>query len=283
MFKKTILISASALMLLGALLFGGMMTMLKWNFGKLSTVKYETNEHIVNEAFYGISVSTDTARVIFVPSEDGSVSVVCNERAKSRHSVSVEDGVLRVEIVDTRKWYDRIDLDFGTHAITVSLPADAYGDLTVKNKTGSITVPNDFSFASATLTVDTGEIDFSASVTGELKIKTSTGGVRAGALSAGALDISVSTGRITLEDVIAEGEMTLRSSTGGIRLTRCDAAEIDIKTDTGSVVGTLLSEKLFDTRSSTGRVRVPEPSGNERCKIRTDTGSIRIEIAEKTE
>ena len=283
MSKKATLIIAITLILLGALLFAGVMTMLKWNFGKLSTVKYETNEHIISEAFYGISISSNTARIVFQPSENGLVSVVCHEPTNLRHSVSVSEGVLKIEIADTRKWYEHIALDFGSPTVTVSLPPSAYGELQIKNATGSITVPIDFSFASATITTSTGALDFSASVEGMLKIKTSTGSIRAGALTAGDLEISVSTGKITLEDLISEGDMTLRTDTGNIRLSRCDAAAININTDTGSVIGTLLSEKLFDAKSATGKVSVPAPSGVEPCKIRTDTGSIRIEIAEKTE
>ena len=48
------LIVAAALVLVGAILFGGMMFMIKWDFLKLSTVKYETNIHEIGEK---ISVS----------------------------------------------------------------------------------------------------------------------------------------------------------------------------------------------------------------------------------
>jgi DUF4097 and DUF4098 domain-containing protein YvlB len=316
--KKAVLILSLTLLLLGAILFGGAMTMLKWNFQMLSTVKYETNEHEIADAFDSVSVSTDTARVVFEPSEDGRISVVCHERVKAPHTVSVIDGVLSIKLVNERRWYDYIGLDLDTPTVTVKLPLAQYAALTVKSKTGSISVPRGFSFSEVSLRTNTGRISFSASVAGALSIEAGTGAVILSDLSAGSVWLSVSTGEIraselsvagsaafesstgkikvthlsceslsaeldtgdlTLEDTVASGRLTVETDTGDVRLTRCDAAALDIETDTGDVVGTLLSEKLFDAKSDTGRVRVPAPSGTAPCRIRTDTGSITMEIA----
>lgn len=318
MSKKTILILSFTLIFLGAILFGGAMTMLKWDFKMLSTVKYQTNEHTVTEEFTEILISTDTARVVLEPSEDGRVSVVCHERIKAPHSVSVEGGVLRIEITDKRKWYEHIGLDLDAPTITVKIPEGEYGALTLRSKTGGVSVARGFTFASASVKTSTGSIRFAASVRGTLTVKASTGGIKLENLSTDSLDLSVSTGSITvsnatvthdvhldsstgktnltalrcrdlisegdtgdvsLTDVIASGKLKLETDTGSILLSRCDAAEIEIETDTGNVVGTLLCEKLFDAKSDTGRVTVPEPVGTSPCKIRTDTGNIKIELA----
>ena len=318
MSKRTIIILSATFLCLGAILFGGAMSMLKWNFRTLSTVKYETAEHRVLDAFESISVKSDTAKIVFEPSEDGQTTVVCHERAKSPHAVSVRDGVLTVELTEHRRWYDYIGLDLGSPTVTVRLPAGAYAALTVRTKTGDISLPSDFSFDTARLRTSTGSVCVSASVSGMLSVETGTGNVSVENLSAGALDLSVSTGRILvsdvcvsggvslesstgkislvclecrsltsesdtgsvfLSDVIAVGKMKIESDTGDVRLTRCDASDIDIETDTGSIVGTILSEKLFDAKSDTGRVRTPEPSGTERCRLRTDTGRIEIDLA----
>lgn len=318
MSKKTLFVLSAACILFGAILFAGAMTMVKWNFKLLSTVKYETNEHHVAEPFDRISVLTDTARVVFEPSEDGRTTVVCHERTKSPHAVSVRDGVLTVELTEHRRWYEYIGLDFGNPTVTVRLPAGAYAALTVQTKTGDVSLPSDFSFDAARLRAGTGSICISSSVSGMLSVETGTGNVSVEKLSAGALDLSVSTGRIRvsdvrvsggvslesstgkiilvglecqslasesdtgsvfLTDVIAAGKMKIECDTGSVRLERCDAADIDIETDTGSIVGTLLSEKLFDAKSDTGRVRTPEPVGTEPCRLRTDTGRIEIDLA----
>ena len=48
-------------MLVGCIIFGGVMTVLKWDFGKLSTNKYETNTYEINEAFKQIFHKTSSS------------------------------------------------------------------------------------------------------------------------------------------------------------------------------------------------------------------------------
>ena len=48
---KIWLIVAASLVLVGCIIFVGVMAVLKWDFGKLSTNKYETNTYEINEAF----------------------------------------------------------------------------------------------------------------------------------------------------------------------------------------------------------------------------------------
>ena len=68
---KIWLVAAILLILSGCMVFGGVMSMLGWNFEKLSTVKYESNEHTVTEPYRGISIRTVSADIVLVPS-DGS-------------------------------------------------------------------------------------------------------------------------------------------------------------------------------------------------------------------
>ena len=62
---------------------------------------------------------------------------------------------------------------------------------------------------------------------------------------------------------------------------KSDAATLSIKTDTGDVTGTLLTEKTFDAKASTGDVDVPKTTAGGVCKIRTDTGDICINIEDE--
>ena len=69
--KKTVtwLVIATFLLLIGCVIFGGVMMSLHWDFSKLSTVQYETNEYNITDPFRSISVTTDTADIVLVPSE----------------------------------------------------------------------------------------------------------------------------------------------------------------------------------------------------------------------
>ena len=56
---KIWLIAAASLMVVGGMIFAGVMTVLGWDFSKLSTIPYETNEYSVSEPFQDIEIYTD--------------------------------------------------------------------------------------------------------------------------------------------------------------------------------------------------------------------------------
>lgn len=315
---KAWLITAAALVLIGILVFGGAMARHHWDFSALSTDKLETDTVDIQEEFQSISIVSDTADIAFLPSGDGTCSVVFWEWDQERHTASVRDGTLTIESNDTRSWLDHIGFRFSTPRITVYLPRAEYAALFIDESTGDVAIPADFAFESVDITASTGSVDCCASASGSVRIKTDTGGIRIESISAGELDLSVSTGRvdvrsvvcrgslgvsvstgeafltdvacgsavsggstgdITLENVIAAGTITIERSTGDVKLDRCDAAELLIKTDTGDVTGSLLSEKVFIADSDTGRIDVPKTGTGGRCEISTDTGDIVIAVS----
>ena len=105
---KAWLITAGSLVLLGCIIFVCTMSVLKWDFQKLSTVKYETNTYDVTDAFNDISLTTDTADIIFALSDDGKCRVECYEEENAKHSVTVENNELVVKINEQKSWYDYI-------------------------------------------------------------------------------------------------------------------------------------------------------------------------------
>lgn len=319
MSRKTItwLIIAASLLLIGCILFGGMMTMLNWDFRKLSTDKYETNEYPLREDYDHISVITDTADLVFVPSENGKGSVTCYENEHAKHSVSVKDGTLVIEVRDTRKWYEHIGIHFGTPKITVSIPQGDYGMLSVKASTGDLEIPDAFAFESMDIEQSTGHVTNGASASGSIRIKTSTGKIHVENLSAGTLELTVSTGKVTASGITCRGDVTvnvstgkadltdircknvisggstgnlsmknviateafsIQRSTGDVKLEGCDAAALSVQTSTGDVTGHLLTEKIFMTQTSTGKVNVPQTVTGGKCEIITGTGDIRITV-----
>ena len=314
---KIWLIVAGSLVLIGCILFVCVMFALDWDFKKLSTVTLETNTYEISETFSDISLSTSTADITFVLSEDGKCRVECYEEENAKHSVAVEAGVLTVGINDQSAWYDHIGIHLRSPEITVYLPKAEYTSLSIRESTGNVTIPKDCSFGNVDISASTGHVDFSASVAESVKIKTSTGHIRVENTTVDSLDLSVSTGMvhvsgvtcrgkltvgvstgkaylsdiacdsiesngstgdITLISVIADNRFSIERSTGNVTFSKCDAGGISIKTSTGDVTGSLRSGKVFITRTDTGDVRVPETTAGGRCEIHTDTGNIEIEI-----
>lgn len=314
---KVWLAVAGSLVLVGCILFVCALAAMQWDFTKLTTGNYETNRYEVGETFRDLSVKTDTADVRFVLADDGVCRVECYEEEAAKHSVTVKDGVLVIEVHREKSWYAHIGMGFRSPKITVSLPETAYRMLTVRGSTGNVEIPEQFTFEGVDLSSSTGRASCYASVSGVLKIKTSTGDIRVGNSTVGALDLAVSTGAVTVSDVKCRGDMTVgvstgkayltdvlcenvtsRGSTGKIVLTRviaankctierstgdvrfegCDAAELSVSTGTGDVTGSLLTEKVFITDTGTGKVDVPRTTTGGVCEIRTDTGRIIIRI-----
>ncbi|MBQ3482769.1 MAG: DUF4097 family beta strand repeat protein [Clostridia bacterium] len=294
---KIWLIIAASLILIGCVAFVGVMTVLRWDFAKLSTVQYETRTYEIGEDYKNISIVSDTADIVLVPSQDAKSAVECYEQKNVKHAVAVKDSTLVIEITDARKWYERIEIGVGSPKIIVYLPQGEYGALSVRSDTGDMEIAKGFCFESIDISQRTGNVTNYASATGAIKIKTTTGDICVENVSAGSLELSVSTGDTDLADiacksmrsegdtgdlllknVIAEQGIFVTRTTGDVTFEGADAAEIIVQTDTGDVKGSLLSDKVFVTSTDTGRVRVPSTATGGRCEITTDTGDIQIRI-----
>jgi len=295
---KLWLILAASLILMGCILFGGVMTMLKWDFTKLSTIKYETNRYEIPEEYENIQIVTKTADIVFLPSENDHTLVICREEKNVPHTVAVKDNTLVIEAVDERAWYEYIGISFQSPQITVYLPQEQYDTLSVKSNTGNVEIPGNFTFDRINISVSTGSIsienisaeglDLSVSTgritvsnvncVGDVSVRVSTGKASLTDIRCKNFSTRGSTGNISLTNTVAAETLSIKRTTGDVKLDGCDAAEIFIETDTGDVTGTLLSEKVFLVETDTGRIDVPKSVTGGKCEISTDTGDIRIRI-----
>ena len=308
---------ASFLLIFGIMICVGALTACAKDLGKLDMTKYERNEHEITEDFDNIFIQTISAEISFVLSEDGNCKVVCEEEKNLKHSVNLEEGKLFIIAIDQRKWHEHL-FNFGKTSLTIYLPQSAYALLNIQANTGDIEIPNSFAFERVDIQVSTGNVKCYASASENIKIKTSTGDIRLENITTGTLDLSVSTGKINVLGAVCAGDMNVNVSTGDGNLTNitcknltsngdtgdlslnnviatekfsivrttgkvefeaCDAMEIFVKTSTGKVVGTLLSEKIFIPKTSTGDIKVPDTTTGGKCEISTSTGDIKISIA----
>lgn len=296
---KVWLLIAGSLVLIGSILFAGVMSTLGWDFTKLSTGKFETNTYEISQAFNAVSMNTDTADIVFAVSDDEICKVVCYEQENAKHSAVVENSTLTIRVADKREWYEYIGIHFSTPKITVYLPKTEYTKLLIHGDTSDVEISNDFMFKSVDISLSTGDICIENVSAGALDLSVSTGKITASHVTCdGDVKIDVSTGKtdmtdvrcknlissgdtgdISLKNVIATEKFSIERSTGDVKLEKSDAAEIYIETDTGDVTGTLLTEKVFIAETDTGRVDVPKTTTGGKCEIETDTGNIKITIS----
>jgi len=152
--------------------------------------------------------------------------------------------------------------------------------LNITSSSGDVTIKNTSVKESATLETSTGDVKLEETVVGKnLSVKTSTGDIEAKKLSAVNLVARVSTGEIELENVVVTGEMKLNSKSGDVELDRCDAQFLKIETSSGDVEGTLLTNKIFYTKSGSGDISVPKSTEGGMCEITTGSGDVTFRFA----
>lgn len=170
------------------------------------------------------------------------------------------------------------------------------GDATVNASTGD-TFLTGVSFGNLSSVANTGDLTATGLNGGSLSIERSTGKVSLCNVNCGDMTVAVSSGKVALTDVscasltttgntgdiemtslIASGKIDINRTTGDVDFSGCDAEEIYVTTDTGSVNGTLLTNKIFQVRTSSGKIDVPESWDGGKCKITTTTGKIEISI-----
>ena len=312
---KIWLITAGALVLFGGTAFLGLMSALKWDFKKLSTVKYETNTYEISEDISDISILTDTADIVFARSDGDKCRVISFEEETAKNSVTAENGKLIIKTENKKSGLDYIGFYFEQPKITVYLPSTEYNSLRIKGSTGNVRISKDQAFKNVDINLSTGNVVFRSPVSESVRIKTSTGNIDVNQASLDTLELSTSTGTVTvsgvkcsgdikikastdrvsltditckslkstgdtgdilLKNVIASEKLSIERSTGNVKFDGCDAAELDIETDTGDVTGNLLTEKVFITDTDTGEIDVPKSATGGKCEIETDTGNIKI-------
>lgn len=314
---KSWLIAAASLILIGCILFTVVMTVLKWDFGKLSTYEYETNTYEFYNDYDIVSINANVADIEFKVSENEDITtVVCYEQTKGNHKVEISEEKLIIGYENSKKWYENIGIDFDTPKITLYIPQNKRCELVIKGSTGDIKIPNDLKFQTIDIKSNTGKVENYASAQ-NVDIKLSTGNITIKDANIGSLNLHVTTGNITVSDiketlhtsfkcstgktkaenittkyfeskgstgdlymknVIASEHIFIERSTGDVEFDSCDAKDIHVSTHTGDVTGSLRSPKVFTAKTDTGKVKVPNSTDGGKCELTTTTGDINISV-----
>ena len=272
---KILLIVAAALVLIGGIVCSCAMMLYFEDSYKLD--KYDTITYDITDEFRDIIVKSSTEDINFRISENDECKVVCYESKKTKHSVGVTQGVLNINEVDTRKWYDHIQL-FSLSAspkITVYMPKGDYGNLKIDVSTGDVEIGTDFRFDSIDIKGSTGHVKCYSSALGEVKIKKSTGDIYLSGMQSGAFDLSTSTGDISLSEINCDGDLKVSVSTGDIRINDVSCGSFHTTGNTGSIaMDGVFAQREFDIKRSTGDIILNKCDASE-ISIKTDTGSVK--------
>lgn len=279
---KIWLIIAIIHIVIGAGIFTCVMTANNWNFKKLTTTNYETNTYEHFGEIKNIIIETGTADIDI---ECAVLStqyayVECYETEKMQHTVSFEDGNLVIRVVDNRKWYDYVGINFDTPKITIGLTYQYFDTVNICTTTGDVDTKMLWG-KEIDISVTTGDVELEDVQCDNLTVTGSTGDTKlTGVRAKRNICVKSNTGDTILTNVIAK-ELDIECDTGDVKFNGSDAAMISVEVDSGDVTGTLLTGKIFEISSDTGKIDVPGNGPGGKCKIETDTGDIKISVIDQ--
>ncbi len=308
-----IVLLAVALLVTGAVLMGFAMMGGEINIDGKTYMKFEEEKKDVLEEFHAVQIDVTFFDVELCPTLGTAVHV---KSAKSEYiycETSVVDGVLTVKQVDTRKWYQKLaTLTLGEPKLTVSLPYDIYESLTVKVRSGDVTVRGDEAlrdeagspvpmaiFRTVSMDVTSGDVQILSSTLNGARIETTSGDITVKNVKGGAMELRTTSGDIVMEDCTPDslavnvtsgdvegyrvkvvGAMHVEGTSSEVELRYCDAASAYIKSTSGDVTVCFTSHKAYDIETTSGEQEclVPwDPMGG-KCEIRTTSGDVYFNV-----
>lgn len=220
MAKRTMvwLLAAASLILIGGILFTGVMMALDWDFSELTTSEYVTNEYVIDECFTHVNISTDIADVKIMPALDGITRVICYEQENQTHTVKEHLGDLYIQLDDDRAWHEHIAINFKKPKIELYIPEGEYGLLKIRSDTGDIKIYDVSTFERISIEAMTGDIDLGVHAKDNITATVRTGDIQLREVSANTLYASTGTGDLVISKAYYGATIQAYCSTGRVKL-----------------------------------------------------------------
>ena len=271
----------------------------------------------IDVPIWHISIETNIASVSICTTETENAYIELYDRENAGYHISAENGTLVIESAHLRAWYEQLGVFPQAPEMTLYLPEGIYGNLSIKSSLGRIKVSSRLLFQNVTALTATGDVEFRASAVEEIVLTGSTGRMVVEDLVADTMELWISTGTLTISNVTCTGNLsvgvasgkanvtdtTCRSflssgqsgnlsmnnvvarrnfsidrSTGNVEFNGCDAAGIYVVTGSGNVTGSLLSEKKFEIKTTSGKKDVPATTDGGKCRVTTGSGNVTMSI-----
>lgn len=206
-----------------------------------------------------LAIQAGSANVVFVETAAAEVQAELTGSRSNDVTLNVTRTGNTLDVqVDRRFMFFRL-FSFGQPSLTISLPADFGGDVSLQLSSGSIRlegVRNEL--ANVNLSTSSGRITVrDVNLAGNVTLRSSSGQIHfEDASTPGEVDVSASSGRVTLSDVQA-GSYRLQTSSGRLAARGLSGAELTATVSSGSMdiqAETILED--WQLRGSSGRVTV---------------------------
>ena len=196
-----------------------------------------TKTHEITESFTAISVECSECSISVLPSTGSGISVVCKEREKYPHKVTVKNGCLTIEEPNRTELINIFSL-VGDHTevlIYVPFEVAAGCSISLESASGDITLDKDFVFTRGDLETASGTVICNASFHGDLSIDDASGDVFLRGSTYGDIEIDAASGHIALEGLREAEEISLECASGNILLNTVQCKSLDAETASGKL------------------------------------------------
>lgn len=311
-----------ALLLAACALFVTGMALEDWDFTALNTARYQTRTQTftgiedidISYPFADIAVKTDEAAEEIALSYPVRVDRDGNELVYTQ--LTAEGGLLRLTAEEKPAWNFGISIQVSAPQVVLTLPATAFGDISIGSDAGKIAVEGvtcgdlllsanlgdieakDVSCTQLTatasagavavygaacegaqLTADLGEVRAENVQCGALTCTSQLGSARIERLQCEKLSVDVETGDIELEEAAVQS-IELSVELGDIDLRQVDAQELDLAAEMGSIEGTLAGTEedyTIGVTANMGSSNIADRFGGTRTLVAaTEMGDITI-------
>ena len=214
--KGTIIALVLAILLL---LSGGVMLVLGLSFAEDGTQSPKLNERTVPIAdpFTDLTVKTADCDVsLHLVSTWEEARVEFAEYSQTKHQVSMENGTLRIELTDHRRWFDWVGVFWEDMQIRIYLPVGEYAGVHIITDTGDIEMPAYLTAQDVTLYSDTGDV-YSEAQAKYVSAETDTGHIVVCACNPEFVVAKSDTGSIRLPAAWKDRNYHIETDTGRIR------------------------------------------------------------------
>lgn len=185
-----------------------------------------------------LDITTISSDIILKESNSDAIKITCYESDKISFNTSVNNGVLKIEETDNRKWFEYLlpFIGFKDVSLIVELPKDNWENIALNSTSGDI---NAQSFNCVEFSSDTtsGDINLgSISAENQIRLDTTSGEITLKNSSSGTIHSESTSGDINFGSISAENEIRLDTTSGEVSLSSIsDASSLSASSTSGDI------------------------------------------------
>lgn len=239
--------------------------------------KLVTSQETITGDFTNIDIDIFSVDLELLPSPDGTCYYVAKTYENMFCTAEVENGTLKIGQEDNRKWHQHVGIYWEETSLKLYLSKDAYNQLTVTGDTSDVTIPNQFTFESATIDTDTGDVTLGCQVDQQINITSDTGDITVKNATSETINVTTDTGDIHLDSVTCDS-ISVSTNTGFVRIQNADVAQmLSAASDTGDKYFADVQCDSLKIESNTGDNALRNLTAAGNAKLESDTGDWELE------